>query len=363
MQFEQVDLTGFIEKYKTKHRSITQEISDPLVFQDQKKYLKLLREKSEIDPIIELDHEIEILKNKLIDIESVISTEDEPEMVELAENEKFEIEQAIKQKNEKMALYLLPKDPLDSKNIIVEIRPAAGGEEAALFAQDMFRMYQRYSELNFWKFDLIDMNKTELGGIKECVFSITGKNVFKKMRFESGVHRVQRVPATESGGRIHTSTITIAILPEPEEVDIQIDPKDIKMDFFHSSGPGGQNVNKLSTAVRLTYIPTGLAVVCQDERSQLKNREKAYKVLKARLYDSKLKEETAKISNQRKSQVGTGDRSERIRTYNYPQKRVTDHRINFSIHRLEEILDGNLDLIVSPLIQNEFKNRIIASGL
>jgi len=221
-------------------------------------------------------------------------------------------------------------------------------------------MYQKYAESQNWKVELISLHKTELGGIREISFSVVGKNVYKSFKFESGVHRVQRVPTTESGGRIHTSTITVAVLPEPEEVDIKLDVKDIKMDFFHSSGPGGQNVNKLSTAVRLTHIPSGVVVVCQDERSQAKNRETAMKVLKARLYDAKIKEEENKISSQRKSQVGSGDRSERIRTYNFPQKRVTDHRINFSIYRLEEILDGNFNLLLSKLVEEDQKMRLNA---
>ncbi|MBN2363106.1 peptide chain release factor 1 [candidate division WOR-3 bacterium] len=360
---ENIKLTEFIEKARSKHLVINDEISDPAIFSNQKKYLRLLKEKSELDPIIYLNDEINDLKKKLSDVTRIISSENDEEILALARTEEKELQDSIKRKTEELMICLVPKDPLDSRNIIVELRPAAGGEEAALFAGDMFRMYQRFSELNSWKFDLIDIHKSELGGVKDCVFSVSGKDVFRKMKFESGVHRVQRVPATESGGRIHTSTITVAILPEPEEVEIQIDPKDIKMDFFHASGPGGQNVNKLSTAVRLTHIPTGLAVVCQDERSQIKNREKAYKVLKARIYDIKLNEETEKISSQRKAQVGTGDRSERIRTYNFPQKRVTDHRINFSIHRLEEVLDGDLDPVISMLLEDEQNRKIMSIGL
>ncbi len=363
MSLENPRLDEFVQKARTRQNTVDAEISEQAVFSDQKKYLRLLKEKSELDPIVSLADEIDTLKRKLKETESIISSEKDNELLELAEIEEKEIADSLRNKIEDLLFHLVPNDPLDSRNIIVEIRPAAGGEEAALFAGDMFRMYQRFAEENNWKTEMIDIHKSELGGLKECVFSVSGKDVFKKMKFESGVHRVQRVPTTESGGRIHTSTITIAILPEPEEVEIQIDPKDIKMDFFHSSGPGGQNVNKLSTAVRLTHIPSGLAVVCQDERSQIKNREKAYKVLKARLYDIKLREETEKITNQRRSQVGKGDRCERIRTYNFPQKRVTDHRINFSIHRLEEILGGNLEPVISMLIEDERNRKISEIGL
>jgi len=349
-----------LDSIKTRVEEINNEISHPDIFNNRKKYLSLIKEKAELDPIVINYNNILKTKKNLDEAELILKTEKDKELLELAQDEKIELTEKYEKQLVDLKVMMLPKDPKDSRNTIIEIRSGAGGEEAALFATDLFKMYQKYAESQNWKVELISLHKTELGGIREISFSVVGKNVYKSFKFESGVHRVQRVPTTESGGRIHTSTITVAVLPEPEEVDIKLDVKDIKMDFFHSSGPGGQNVNKLSTAVRLTHIPSGVVVVCQDERSQAKNRETAMKVLKARLYDAKIKEEENKISSQRKSQVGSGDRSERIRTYNFPQKRVTDHRINFSIYRLEEILDGNFNLLLSKLVEEDQKMRLNA---
>ncbi|KQC13959.1 MAG: peptide chain release factor 1 [Desulfuromonas sp. SDB] len=341
-----------------RREQINQLMTDNQVINDQSRYLKLIKEKAELDPLAD-GYENLIKYQKQIDqTKKLLEAESDPEIVELAENELEELQIKFEQLQQEIKILMIPDDPMDSRNIIVEIRAGAGGGEAALFAGDLFRMYQKYADIQNWKFELIDAHRTELGGFKEIIFSITGNNVYKHMKFESGVHRVQRVPVTESGGRIHTSTVTVAILPEPEEIEVQVDLKDIKMDFFHSSGPGGQNVNKLSTAVRLTHLPSGLVVVCQDERSQLKNREKAMKVLKARLYDQKITEEENKISSQRKKQVGTGDRSERIRTYNFPQKRITDHRIELSVYKLDDFLNGSIGIITDKLLEQEQNQKL-----
>jgi len=280
----------------------------------------------------------------------LMGVEKDPDMLEMIKEEITKLKEQIESYENLLIISLLPKDPRDSRNAIMEIRAGVGGEEASLFAGDLFRMYSKYAEGKGWKIGLIDSHPTELGGFKEIIFSVEGNGVYGKLKYESGAHRVQRVPTTESGGRIHTSAVTVAVLPEAEDVDIDINPSDVKMDVFHSSGAGGQNVNKVATAIRLTHIPTGIVVVCQDERSQYKNRVKAMKVLKARLYDMKVKEENAKIENERRKQVGSGDRSERIRTYNFPQNRVTDHRVNLTLYKLGEIMEGHLDELIDTLI-------------
>jgi len=275
------------------------------------------------------------------------------EMKELVKAEIEELTTRKQELEEEIRLLLLPKDPNDDKNVIVEIRGAAGGEEAALFAADLYRMYTRFAERQGWKVELLDANATGLGGFKEVIFSIQGKGAYSQLKYESGAHRVQRIPSTESGGRIHTSTATVAVLPEAEDVEIEIHDKDLRIDTFCSSGPGGQSVNTTKSAVRITHLPTGIVVSCQDEKSQIKNKERAMRVLRARLFDLKQREEQEKLASTRKMQVGTGDRSERIRTYNFPQSRVTDHRIGLTLHKLDLILDGDLDEIVQQLILNE----------
>jgi peptide chain release factor 1 len=277
----------------------------------------------------------------------------DPEMKELVKIELEELTEKKEKLEEKIRILLLPKDPNDEKNVIVEVRGAAGGDEAALFAADLYRMYTRYAERQGWKVEVLEANTTGLGGFKEVVFSIQGKGAYSRLKFESGAHRVQRVPSTESGGRIHTSTSTVAVLPEAEEVEIEIHDKDLRIDTFCSSGPGGQSVNTTKSAVRITHLPTGIVVSCQDEKSQNSNKEKAMRVLRARLYDMKQQEEQAKLAQTRKSAVGTGDRSERIRTYNFPQSRVTDHRIGLTLHKLDSILDGDLDEVIEALINHE----------
>ena len=275
---------------------------------------------------------------------------DEPDMEQMAREELNQVERQLEQTEREIQLLLLPKDPNDEKNVIVEIRAGAGGDEAALFAGDLFRMYSMYAETRRWRIEILNQNATDMGGYKEISFSIEGAGAYSRLKFESGVHRVQRIPATESGGRIHTSTVTVAVLPEVEEVEVDINPNDLRIDVFRAGGPGGQCVNTTDSAVRITHLPTGLVVSCQDEKSQHKNKDKAMKILRSRLYDLLQSEQQAQIAQERKSQVGTGDRSERIRTYNYPQGRVTDHRVGLTLHRLDSILDGDLDEIIDTLI-------------
>ena len=284
------------------------------------------------------------------------------EMRELAKMELSELEDKLPEMEEELKLLLLPKDPNDEKNVILEIRAGTGGEEAALFAADLLRMYTRYAERNRWKTELMELNDTGLGGIKEAVMLIKGKGAYSRLKFESGAHRVQRVPETESSGRIHTSAATVAVLPEVDDVEVDLDPNDVRVDVYRASGNGGQCVNTTDSAVRLTHEPTGLVVTCQDEKSQIKNKDKAFKVLKARLYDLEMQKQQAEIAGQRKSQVGTGDRSERIRTYNFPQGRVSDHRIGLTLYKLEQFLDGDLDEIIDGLITNDQAQKMQEFG-
>ena len=286
-------------------------------------------------------------------MKKIISSEDDKELIELAKEELNE--ELIKQTNleEEIQVLLLPEDPNDQRNVFVEIRAAAGGDEAALFAGDIYRMYSRYSQIANWNIEIMSMNETGIGGYKEIVFSVQGENVYNRLKYESGAHRVQRVPSTESSGRIHTSTITVAVLPEADDVDVDISDNDLRIDIFHAGGHGGQNVNKVATAVRITHIPSGIVAVCQDERSQMRNKQKAMDVIKARLLDKATREQQQSISSDRKSQVGTGERAEKIRTYNFPQDRITDHRINLTIHNMENVLNGNLDILIDPIQEKE----------
>jgi len=289
------------------------------------------------------------ISKEIQDNKELIENSNDKEIVELALAELEELKESLIKAEEELKSLLLPKDPNDDKNVIVEIRAGTGGEEAALFANDLFRMYIRYAEMKGWKYELIDLNETGLGGLKEVIFSVSGANVYGNLKYESGVHRVQRVPETEASGRVHTSAASVAVLPEVEDVEIEINPNDLKIDIFRSGGAGGQNVNKVETAVRITHIPTGIVVQCQDERSQLKNRQKAMKVLKARLYDMEMSKKLNEISVQRKLMVRSGDRSEKIRTYNFPQNRITDHRIGLTLYNLSEIIEGNLDELIEQI--------------
>ncbi len=336
-----------LESVEKRYEELTKMISDPEIIANQSEWQKLIKEHSNIEEIALKFKEYKETKNRMNEAKEMM---EDKELKELAELEFYETKEKIPQIEEELKILLIPKDPNDDKNIICEIRGGAGGEEAALFAGTLFRMYTMYSERKHWKLEILNENETELGGYKEISFMITGKGAYSRLKFESGVHRVQRVPDTESSGRIHTSTATVAVLPVVEDVEIDINPADIKMEVFRASGAGGQHINKTSSAVRLIHAPTGIVVECQTERSQFQNRDYAMKLLRSKLYEQEKEKHDSQIANQRKSQVGSGDRSEKIRTYNYPQGRITDHRIGFSIYQMENFLNGDLDEMVDNLI-------------
>ncbi|MDR3668638.1 MAG: peptide chain release factor 1 [Ignavibacteriaceae bacterium] len=344
-----MELINKLRRIKARFDQINEQLSDPSFMNDRDKIVNLSRERSELSDIINAYEEYsDVLKN--IDGNSdIINSSTDKELTFLAEVELDELNKKREKLEEEIKILLLPKDPNDNKDIIMEIRAGTGGEEAALFAGDLFRMYSRYAEYKGWHIELVDISYSGLRGIKEVVFSISGENVFSELKFESGVHRVQRVPETEGSGRVHTSAASVAVLPEAEDVQIDINPNDLRIDIFRSGGAGGQNVNKVETAVRITHIPTGLVVQCQDERSQLKNKNKAMKVLRARLYDAKLKEQNEEISAVRKLMVKSGDRSDKIRTYNFPQNRVTDHRIGLTLYNLSKIIEGDISELIEHL--------------
>lgn len=319
------------------------------------RFVALSKEYAEVEPVAEAAGKLQRLRTDLVELQAML---EDPDMREMAEEELAAVREHLPEAERDMAIRLLPKDAADDRSAMLEVRAGTGGDEAALFAGDLFRMYQRYAEMQGWKVEIISASESDVGGYKEVVASIVGAGVFAKLKFESGVHRVQRVPATESGGRIHTSAATVAVLPEAEEVDVQIDEKDLRIDIYRSSGPGGQGVNTTDSAVRITHIPTGLVVIQQDERSQHKNRAKAMQVLRTRLYEREREMLHAERSGARKSMVGSGDRSERIRTYNFPQGRVTDHRINLTLHRLPEILMGQMDELISALMTADQAERL-----
>ncbi|GAB2721620.1 peptide chain release factor 1 [Paenibacillus thermoaerophilus] len=332
-----------------RYEKLSELLCDPDVASDASRLREYSKEQSDLEEAYQAYLEYRKVIEGIESAKSLLNEKLDEEMRELAKMELEELEPRKAELEERIRVLLLPKDPNDDKNVIMEIRGAAGGDEAALFAGDLYRMYTRYSELQGWRVELMDASYNDLGGFKEVIFMISGKGAYSKLKFESGAHRVQRVPVTESGGRIHTSTATVAVLPEVEDVDVEIHEKDIRIDTFCSSGAGGQSVNTTKSAIRVTHIPTGIVAQCQDEKSQHKNKEKALKVLRARIYDKMMEEEMAKYAGERKSKVGTGDRSERIRTYNFPQNRVTDHRIGLTIHRLESVLNGDLDEIIQAL--------------
>ena len=344
-----MELINKLRRIKGRFDQINEQLSDPAFMNDREKIVSLSRERSDLsDIIIAYEEYSDILKNIEGNLEIINSSSDK-ELTFLAEVELSELEKRRDKLEEEIKILLLPKDPNDNKDIIMEIRAGTGGEEAALFAGDLFRMYTRYAEFKGWHTELVDISYTGLNGIKEVVFSVGGENVYSELKFESGVHRVQRVPETEGSGRVHTSAASVAVLPEAEDVLIDINPNDLRIDIFRSGGAGGQNVNKVETAVRITHIPTGLVVQCQDERSQLKNKQKAIKVLRARLYDAKLKEQNEEISAVRKLMVKSGDRSDKIRTYNFPQNRVTDHRIGLTLYNLSKIIEGEISELIEHL--------------
>lgn len=332
---------------------LEQKLMDPNVTSDIEAYQQIAKEHADLTPIVELYRSM-LQNQKILDEDKeMLEISEDDEMSELMRAEIQSREETIAAQEEEMKMLLLPTDPNDHKNVIVEIRAGAGGDEAGLFAGDLYRMYVRYAERHNWNIDVMSMSEQGIGGVKEAIFMVQGKGAYSKLKYESGVHRVQRVPQTESSGRIHTSTATVAVLPEAEDVDIEINPNDIRVDVYRSSGHGGQSVNTTDSAVRITYLPTGMVVTCQDEKSQHKNKDKAMKILQSRLYDEMLAEQNKEISADRRAQVGTGDRSERIRTYNFPQGRVTDHRINRTVHQLEDFLDGNLEEMIDALTTSD----------
>ncbi|OGU68217.1 MAG: peptide chain release factor 1 [Ignavibacteria bacterium RBG_16_36_9] len=344
-----MNLADKLEKIKIKYDSINEQLSDPHISADREKMISLTRERSDLSEIVEAYAKYYSVLKNIKGNKEIIETVNDNDLVLMAEAELEELNAEKEKLEEEIKVLILPKDPNDDKGIIMEIRAGTGGEEAALFAGDLFRMYSRYAEMRNWKIELIDINDTGLGGIKEAIFSVNGNNVYGDLKFESGVHRVQRVPETEGSGRVHTSAASVAVLPEAEDVQIEINQNDLKIDIFRAGGAGGQNVNKVETAVRITHLPTGIVVQCQDERSQLKNRQKAMKVLKARLYDMELKRQNEEISAQRKSMVRSGDRSDKIRTYNFPQNRVTDHRIGLTLYNLSNIMEGHINELIEQL--------------
>ena len=344
-----------LEAVEKRYEELNALISDPEVIAKQSEWQKLMKEHSDIQEVVEKYREYKKVEQALEEARDMLSDKD---LKELAEMQMEDAKEKLPLIEEEIKMLLIPKDPNDDKNVICEIRGGAGGEEAALFAGVLFRMYSMYAERKHWKLEVLNENETGLGGYKEISFMITGKGAYSRLKFESGVHRVQRVPDTESSGRIHTSTVTVAVLPEVEDVEVEINPADIKMDVFRASGAGGQHVNKTSSAVRLIHVPTGIVAECQTERSQLQNREYAMRLLRSRIYEKELEKQEKEVASERRSQVGSGDRSEKIRTYNYPQGRITDHRIGFSIFQMEDFLNGNIDELIDNLIASDRAEKL-----
>ena len=349
------DKLGVLEE---KFEDLNMRVSDPEIIADQSTWQKLMKEVSDLEPIVSKYREYKQTKEDIEAAKEILETSSDEEFRELAKMELSEKEAEMENIQSELKILMLPKDPNDDKNVIVEIRGGAGGDEAALFAGVLFRMYSMYASARRWKVELLSSNETGIGGYKEVVFMINGKGAYSRLKFESGVHRVQRVPDTESSGRIHTSTATVAVLPEVEDVEVELNMNDVRVDVFRSSGNGGQSVNTTDSAVRLTHAPTGIVISMQDEKSQLKNKEKAFKILRAKLYDIELEKSQKAMAQERKSQVGTGDRSERIRTYNYPQGRVSDHRINMTLYKLEQFVNGDMDEMIDALITTDQTDKM-----
>ncbi len=349
----------FLQGRLSRARELEQLLSDPKVLSDPQQVKRYAKELAALKPFLNRSQELERIEAHLQEAQELLNSKDaSSDMRELATAELNELQSRQEEVERELEELLLEGDPEGDKSVIVEIRAGTGGAEASLFSADLYRMYTRYAAQQGWRTEPISMNATEVGGFKEAIFAVEGTGVFKRLKFERGVHRVQRVPDTEASGRIHTSTVTVAVLPQAEEVDIQIESKDLRIDVFRSSGPGGQSVNTTDSAVRITHIPTGIVVSCQDERSQLKNKSKGMKVLRARLFEQRSEEQAAKRTEERRSQIGSGERSEKIRTYNFPDRRITDHRINFASHRLEEVLNGNLDELIQPLLEADKQARL-----
>jgi len=347
-----------LDSIEEKFNQLTKSLADPSIASNINKYRKLAKEHAELKEIVDKYREYKEVEKGIKEAEEIIADSSDSELKELAKEELRELKEKKEKLIKELKILLLPKDPNDKKNVILEIRAGAGGDEASLFAQELFRMYSRYAEKKGWNVEVLSTSFSAIGGFKEIIASIQGKKVYRRLKYESGVHRVQRIPQTESGGRIHTSTVTVAILPEAEEIDVEIDPKDLRIETFGASGPGGQHVNRTYSAVRITHIPSGIVVSCQDEKSQHRNREKALRILRSRLLEKMRMEREKEIAEARRSQVGTGERSEKIRTYNFPQGRVTDHRINLTLYKLENVLDGELDEIIDNLIAHFEAQRL-----